>query len=107
MAEHMGVRRVVEERDFRRVWEIIRLYRPWWTELDVASLSRKLDNPHYYSGGIVSITAREHRAWPELNRRIAASSKRTLRAPLLAWVDGRGLYPVIRMHGQVARAPSP
>jgi hypothetical protein len=102
----MGVRRIVKEMDFRRAWEVARQYRPFWGELDVASLSRKLDNPHYYSGGIISITVKEYRAWPELNRRIMAGNKRALRSALLAWVAGRGLYPVIRMHGQVAR-PSP
>ena len=102
----MGVRRIVEEMDFRRAWEIVRTYRPWPTEADLASLNRKLDNPNYYSGGIISITAREHRAWPELNRRIMANNNRALRSPLLAWVAGRGLHAVIRVHGLVAR-PSP
>jgi len=101
----MGPRRIVKELDFRRAWDIVRTYRPWWTEADIASLSGKLDNPHYYSGGIVNITAREHRAWPELNRRIMAGNKRALRSPLLAWVAGRGLYPVIRMHGQARPSP--
>jgi len=103
----MGIRRIVGELDFRRAWHVARSYRPWWGELDVASLSRKLDDPGFYSGGgIVRITAKEHRAWPELNRRLMASNKRALRSPLLAWVDGRGLYPVIRVHESVAR-PSP
>jgi hypothetical protein len=102
----MGVRRVVKERDFRKAWEVARLYRPFWGELDITSLSRKLEDPRYYNGGIISITVKEYRAWPELNRRIIASHKRTLRSPLLAWVARRGLYPVIRMHGQLAH-PSP
>ena len=96
----MGVQRIVAELDFRRAWEVVRLYRPFWGELDIASLSRKLDNAHYYSGGIISITLKEYRAWPEFNRRIVAGNKGVLRSPLLAWVGGRGLYPVIRMHGQ-------
>jgi len=102
----MGVRRVIEELDFRRAWQIVRLYRPHWGELDIASLSRKLDDPRYYSGGIISITAKEHRAWQELNRRLLAGNQRAERSPLLAWVAGRGLYPVIRVHGPIAY-PSP
>jgi hypothetical protein len=102
----MGARRIVDELDFRRAWEIARAYRPWWGELNIASLSRKLDDPRYYSSGIINITAKEHRAWPELNRRIIAANKRILRSSLLAWVAGRGLYPVIRVQGSMPR-PSP
>lgn len=103
----MGARRIVKELDIRRAMEVARSFWRGWSESDLGSLSRKLDEPAYYSGGIVNITAKEHRAWPELNRRVTASNKRALRAPLLAWVAGRGLYPVIRVHGQVARPPSP
>jgi hypothetical protein len=97
---NMGARRIVRELGIRRAWETVRSLRPWWDEADLASLSRKLDDPRYYNGGIVRITAKEHRAWPELNRRIMASNKRAPRSPLLAWVAGRGVYPVIRVHDQ-------
>jgi hypothetical protein len=68
-----------------------------WGEADISSLIRKLDDPAAYSGGIVKITNREYRAWAELNRRMLESNLPVLRSPLLAWVEGRGLYPVIRV----------
>ena len=102
----MGVRRIVGELDFRRATVVARSYWRGWSESDLASLSQKLDEPSYYSGGIVSITVKEHRAWPELNRRVKANNNRALRSALLAWVAGRGLHAVVRVHGPVDR-PSP
>jgi len=82
---------------FRRIDRLAR--RAWrgWGEADIASLTRKLDDPAFYSGGIVKITSREYRAWAELNRGMLESGLAVLRSPLLAWVEGRGLYPVIRV----------
>jgi len=72
---------------------------PWrgWDEADFASLTRKLDDPAAYSGGIVKITKREYRAWAALNRSMLESRLPVLRSPLLAWVEGHGLCPVIRV----------
>jgi hypothetical protein len=79
---------------------------PWrgWDEGDIASLARKLDDPAAYSGGIVKITKREYRAWAVLNRSILESKQPVSRAPLLAWVDGGGLYPMTRV--TVAERPA-
>ena len=58
----------ISNRLFRRIDRLAR--RAWrgWGEADIASLTRKLDDPAFYSGGIVKITNREYRAWAELNR---------------------------------------
>ena len=103
----MGALRIVANLDFRRVAEIARVRWRGWNESDLASLGRKLDDPLCYSGGIVKITAREYRAWAEFNRRITAGSERPLQSPLLAWVEDRGLYPVIRVHHDPAARPAP
>ena len=103
----LGALRIVANLDFRRVAEIARVRWRGWNESDLSSLGRKLDDPLCYSGGIVKITAREYRAWAEFNRRVTAGSERPLQAPLLAWVEGRGLQPMIRVqHGPAAR-PAP
>jgi hypothetical protein len=103
----LGALRIVANLDFRRVAEIARVRWRGWNESDLASLGRKLDDPLCYSGGIVKITAREYRAWAEFNRRVTASDARALQSPLLAWVEGRGLYPVIRVHHDPATYPAP
>ena len=103
----LGALRIVANLDFRRVADIARVRCRGWNESDLSSLGRKLDDPLCYSGGIVKITTREYRAWAEFNRRITAGSERPLQSPLLAWVEDRGLYPVIRVHHDPAARPAP
>jgi hypothetical protein len=93
----------ISYRVFRRIDELVRQIWRGWGEADIAILTRKLDDPTAYSGGIVKISAREHRAWGELGRRVVASKERTTRSPSLVWVEGRGLYPMIRV--TVAEGP--
>jgi hypothetical protein len=104
----VGISRIIAEFDVRRSVAIIREKsvqlcgdaRDWWrgwTETDIDSLRRKLDEPSYYSGGIVKITLAEHRAWSEFNRRLLAQNPRMVRSPLMAWAEGKGLFPMIRL----------
>ena len=65
-------------------------------EQDIVRLSRNLYDPAAYSGGILKITEREHRALPEFNRRVIASKPQAVFFPLLAWVERRGLRPLRR-----------
>ena len=95
----------ISNRLFRRIDRLARQAWRGWGEADVASLIRKLDDPAAYGGGgIVKITYREYRAWADLNRRMLESKLPVLRSPLLAWVEGRGLYPIIRV--TVAERPA-
>jgi hypothetical protein len=87
----------ISYRVFRRVAELARQIWRGWGEADIVSLTRKLDDPGAYSGGIIKISTREQRAWAELSRRLIASRKTTIRSPLLVWVEGRGLYPMTRV----------
>jgi hypothetical protein len=74
----MGIRRVIAERDFpaiasrvrRIVWEFLR----GWGERDIITLSQTQYDPAAYRGGILKISKREHRALPELNRRVMATA---------------------------------
>lgn len=84
--------------ELARIW--VRDFWRGWKDSDVNDLSRKLDDSNFYDGGIVRITNREFKAWPELDRRIMANDKRPTRASLLAWVEGRGLHSVIRLREQ-------
>jgi hypothetical protein len=94
----------IRNRLFRRIDRLAQAWRGWG-EADMISLSRKLDDPAAYGGGgIVKITNREYRAWAELNRGILESKLPVLRSPLLAWVEGHGLYPMIRV--TVAERPA-
>jgi hypothetical protein len=102
----VGIVRIIADFDVRRSVGIIREKsiglsrdtRDWWrgwTEADVDSLSQKLDDSLYYSGGIVKITIAEYRAWPELNSRLRAQSDKVVRSPVMAWAEGKGLFPMI------------
>ncbi|HLZ06179.1 MAG TPA: hypothetical protein VKR55_29020 [Bradyrhizobium sp.] len=59
---------------------------------------RKLDEPHFYDGGLLKLTDREYRALPELNRRVTAAKQNALTSPLVVWVQERGLFSAIRKH---------
>jgi hypothetical protein len=92
----------ITNRVFRGIDRFARQAWRGWGEADIASLTRKLDDPAAYSGGIVKITNREYRAWCALNRSMLESRLPVLRSPLLAWVEGRGLYSMIRISGPPA-----
>ena len=96
----MGLVRMLAERDFPAIVRAslagMRVLTQGWDERDVISLSQRLYDPVAFSGGIIRITRRECRALPELNRRVMASTKGALLYPFLAWVEGRGLYPLRR-----------
>ncbi len=61
-----------------------------WSEQDIARLRQSLSDAAR-SGGILRITEREYRAWPEFHRRAIASTGGAEFHPVLAWVEGRGL----------------
>ena len=67
-----------------------------WNEQDIIRLSHSLFDPAAYSGGILKITAREYRAWPEFNRRAIATTPGAIFHPVLAWVERRGLHRLRR-----------
>jgi hypothetical protein len=94
----LGALRIITDLDFRRAAKIARSHWRGWNESDFASLCRKLDDPRCYSGGILKITGPEYRAWAALNRIVVTKNARALHSPLLAWVEGRGLYSVVRVH---------
>jgi hypothetical protein len=74
----------ISYRVFRRANVLARQIWRGWGDADVASLTRKLDDPAAYSGGIVKISVKEYRALAELNRSIQKSKLPELRSPLLA-----------------------
>ncbi|MGA2288470.1 hypothetical protein [Bradyrhizobium sp.] len=87
----MGLRRIIQERDFFVLGRILGDWLRGWSEKDCGRLSQRLYDPAAYSGGILRITKREARALPELNRRALEGSDRAMLYPFLAWVEGRGL----------------
>ena len=93
----MGIVRIIADFDVRRFGEVVGDLVRGWGQADVDSLQRKFDEPFYYSGGIIKITVREHRAWRALNRRLLAQNPRMIRSPVLAWAEGKGLFPMIRL----------
>lgn len=100
----MGIFRIIADFDVRRLGEIIgqarAQVRDWWrgwTETDIDHLIRKLDDPLCYSGGIFKISVQERRAWVELNRRLQSQDPGMVRSPVIAWADGEGLFPMIRL----------
>ena len=68
-----------------------RTYWRGWNEQDIVRLSQRLFDPAAYSGGILKLTEREYRAWPEFNRRVIATTPGAVWHPVLAWVGRRGL----------------
>jgi hypothetical protein len=90
----MGVATIFEKSAFYRVLRQPRDAWRDWSEQDVISLNQRLYDPTAYSGGAIKITRREYRALPELNRRVMSNMKGALLYPFLAWVEGRGLYPL-------------
>jgi hypothetical protein len=72
----------------------IRAVQSYWRgfdEQDIVRLGQRLDDTAAYSGGILKLTEREYRAWPEYNRRIVATRPDAILHPVLAWVERRGL----------------
>jgi hypothetical protein len=67
-----------------------------WNEQDLVRLGQSLSSPAAYSGGILKLSEREYRAWPEYNRRVIAATPGAVWHPVLAWVEGRGLRPLRR-----------
>jgi hypothetical protein len=84
-------------RIFRKIDRFARQAWRGWEEADMNSLMRKLDDPAAYRCGIIKISKREYRAWAALNRSILESKQPVSRSSLLAWVEGRGLYPTVRV----------
>jgi hypothetical protein len=82
----MGVVSVIARFDSRRVAEIVSGWAMGrgWSQTDLDRLQRKFDEPSYYSGGIIKITIREHRAWCALNGRLLAEDPKMIRSPSLA-----------------------
>ena len=62
-----------------------------WNEQDLVRLGQGLDDPAAYGGGVLRLTEREYRAWPEFNRRVIAATPGALFHSVLAWVERRGL----------------
>ena len=103
----MGLKRIIAERNFgsirRHAWSYLRerrldalSYLRGWTQRDIETLEKALDNPGFYDGGIVKLTRLQFRALKERNRR-AEQNKQTLKiSPLLVWVKGRGLFPAVK-----------
>ena len=92
--DHMGLRSIIADRDFRRVAASVRDIWRGWSEADKAMLERKLRDPGgHWSGGILKLTARECRALVELNQRAARGA---VASPLLVWVEGLGLRQMVR-----------
>jgi hypothetical protein len=87
----------ISNRIFREIDTFARQAWRGWEEADMNSLMRKLDDPAAYRCGIIKISKREYRAWAALNRSILESRQPVSRSPLLAWVEGRGLYPTVRV----------
>lgn len=100
----MGIARIILDIDIGRLGEIMsdprNEVRDWWrgwSERDVDSLIRKLDDPLCYNGGILKITIREHKAWPVLSRRLLSQNPKLIRSPVLAWAEGKGLFQMVRL----------
>jgi hypothetical protein len=114
----MGLVRIIADFDIRRAFAIIREtaiqwridardWRRGWTDADIINLAMKLDDSRFYSGGIIKLTIGEHRAWWEFNRRLLAQNPKLLRSPLIAWAEGKGLFPMIRLLPPIVQATNP
>jgi hypothetical protein len=107
----MGLKRIVIDKDFDAFLRHGRIYlrlcikmavRYWqigwhgWADEDIQTLERTLNDSTAYDGGIIKLTQRQYCALKERNRRIVERKRDVKTSPLLAWVDGRGLFRDVR-----------
>ena len=72
----------------------------WWSgwhKSDLASLTEQLDEPGYWTDGMVRLSPYEFTAIAEMNGRALARNPTLPISPLLVWVDGRGLIKAIKV----------